>query len=233
MRADSLSSIISNYGVLQELWDECVELVKDSETIARINGVASQMRTFRLLFGVKLGELILRHTDNLSRTLQPKSLSASEGQEIAQLTVKTLESLRNDETFNLFWKQVEMHGATFDVDNPVLPRKRKCPRRFDDGTAVGEHPASPKVFFRQQYFEALDLIISCLKSRFEQPGYNVYKNLQELLLKAINRQNFEPELQYVSQFYGDDIKEANLRCQLQTFALDYLKTPPNQLFLTS
>ena len=39
--------------MLQELWDECVELVKDSETIARINGVTSQMRTFSFLFGVK------------------------------------------------------------------------------------------------------------------------------------------------------------------------------------
>ena len=27
VRADSLASIISNYTVLQELWDECVELV--------------------------------------------------------------------------------------------------------------------------------------------------------------------------------------------------------------
>ena len=70
VRADSLASILSNYTVLQELWDECVEIVKDSETIARINGVASQMRTFRFLYGVELGEMILRHTDNLSKTLQ-------------------------------------------------------------------------------------------------------------------------------------------------------------------
>ena len=139
--------------MLQELWDECVELVKDSETIARIHGVVSQMRIFSFLFGVKLGELILRYTDNLSKTLQHKSLSASGGQEITQLTVKTLEKLRNDEIFNLFWEQVEMHRATFDVDDPILPRKRKCPQRFDDGTAVGEHPTSPKVFFRQQHLK--------------------------------------------------------------------------------
>ena len=29
--------------MLQELWDESVDVVRDSETIARINGVASQM----------------------------------------------------------------------------------------------------------------------------------------------------------------------------------------------
>ena len=84
-------------------------LTCDSETAERINGVAFQMRTFSFLFGVKQGELILRHTDNLGKTLQ-HSVSASGGQEIAQLTIKTLEKLRNDETFNLFWERVEMQS---------------------------------------------------------------------------------------------------------------------------
>lgn len=97
VRADSLAGILSN--VLQELWDECLEVVKDSETIARINGVASQMNTFRFLFGVELWEMILRHTDNLSKTLQHKDFSASEGQKIARLTIQTLETLRNEDSF--------------------------------------------------------------------------------------------------------------------------------------
>ena len=75
IRADSLASILSNYAVLQELWDESVDFVRDSETIARINGVASQMSKFSFLFGVVLGEMILRYTDNLSKTLQHKDFS--------------------------------------------------------------------------------------------------------------------------------------------------------------
>ena len=33
----------------------------------------------------------------------------------------------------------------------------------------------------------------------------------------------------MSQFYGDDVNKSNLKCQLQTFALDYPQknTPPN------
>ena len=64
VRADSLASILSNYTVLQELWEKSVEIIKDSETIARINGAASQMSTFKFLFDVELGEIILRNTDN-------------------------------------------------------------------------------------------------------------------------------------------------------------------------
>lgn len=209
---------------MQELWEKCVEIVKDSETIAQINGVASQMSTFTFLFGVELGETILRNTDNLSKTLQHRVFSASEGQEVAQMIVKTLEPVRNEESFNLFWEKVEVHRAAFEVDEPILPRKRKFPQRFADGTAVGDHPATPNILFRQHYFEALDLIINCIKSRFEQPGYNTYKNLQELLFQAIKGHDFEPELQYISRFY-----KANLKCQLQTFALDYpiKNTQPN------
>ena len=56
VRVDSLASILSNYTALQKLWEKSVEIVKDSETIARINGVASQISTFTFLFGVELGE---------------------------------------------------------------------------------------------------------------------------------------------------------------------------------
>ena len=48
------------------------------------------MTTFDLLFGLQLSIKILKITDNfLSRTLQKQSMSAAEGQSVAELTVKT------------------------------------------------------------------------------------------------------------------------------------------------
>ena len=81
VRANSLASIVSNYSALQSTWEEAVDLVRDSETKARINGVSAQMRKFDFLFGTLLGEMLLQHTDNLSRTLQ-KTMSAAEGQQV-------------------------------------------------------------------------------------------------------------------------------------------------------
>ena len=80
VRADSLKSVLDNYVVLQELWEESERTTKDSDIIARVIGVASQMRKFEFYFGIYLGEMILRHSDNLSKTLQKKDLSAAEGQ---------------------------------------------------------------------------------------------------------------------------------------------------------
>ena len=70
MRAESLSSIINNFKVLQATWEEAIGVVQDCETKARIHGVAIQMKTFDYFFGNLLGQLILKHADNLSITLQ-------------------------------------------------------------------------------------------------------------------------------------------------------------------
>ncbi len=59
---------------------------------ARIQGVSSQMNTFNFLFGTYLGELVLRHTDNLSKTLQHQSLLAAEGKIVADMVIQTIKN---------------------------------------------------------------------------------------------------------------------------------------------
>ncbi len=67
VRASSLSSVISNYQVIQAVWEEALDIAKDSETRARLTGVQHCMSTFDYLFGIMLGELMLKHTDNLRK----------------------------------------------------------------------------------------------------------------------------------------------------------------------
>ena len=107
--ADSLCSIniIDNYETLQDTWEEAADIVHDTETKARIRGVSSQMKTFNFLFGTVLCEMLLRHTDNLSKALQKKTISAAEGQGVAKMVIATLCTLRTEESFSLFWKKVE------------------------------------------------------------------------------------------------------------------------------
>ena len=52
------------------------------------------MNTFNFLFGTFLAELVLRHTDNLSKSLQDKTRFAAEGQTIADMVVRTILTLR-------------------------------------------------------------------------------------------------------------------------------------------
>ena len=99
VRTQSLPSIMANYKELMLLWEEAVQATTDTEIKARIRGISSQMENFKFFFGLFLSEMVLRHTDMLSKTLQNPELSSVEGHEIAMLTVKTLQSLRSESNF--------------------------------------------------------------------------------------------------------------------------------------
>ena len=111
--------------MLQSTWEEELEICKHSETKVHIQGVSSQIQKFKFLFGNMLAEMVLRHTDNLHRAWQHQTMSAGAGQEIDQMTVKTLQSLWNDECFGLFWTKVTLAADHMEVDEPQLPRQHK------------------------------------------------------------------------------------------------------------
>jgi len=77
--------------------------------------------------------------------------------------------------------------VTLRLRNQVLPRGRKCPRRYEDGASEGEFPKSVEDLYRCMYFEVLDLVVCGIKGRFDQPGYKVYSNLEEVLVKQSER----------------------------------------------
>ena len=172
------------------------------------------MSTFDFFFGLTFGEILLRHTDNLSKALQ-KPCSASEGQIVADMTKRTLQGMRTDENFVLFWQKVNQMASTLEVCDPILPRKRKVPKRLEIGSAPPEYCSEPKDLYRRIYFEGLDLLVQAIGDRFDQPGYRTYLCLQELMLKAVKKEEFSNELTTVCHLYGSDLHAANLKMQLE------------------
>ena len=74
-----------------ELWEWFrLDSWKDTEMKARIRGVQGMMTTFPFYFGCTLGAFILKHTDNLSHALQGSSMSAGQGQQVAEEVCNTL-----------------------------------------------------------------------------------------------------------------------------------------------
>ena len=95
---------MENYVNLWEVVDDC----RDSDIKARTLGVQTQMKKFDFFFGLSIGVLVLSHTDSLSEAIQKKTLTASEAQGTAAMTVKTLSLLRNEEMWTMFWKKLEL-----------------------------------------------------------------------------------------------------------------------------
>ena len=89
-----------------------------------------------------LGERVLRLADKLSYTLQQKSLSAAESNKAAMLTCDILVILRIDNKFDKFWDSVNQKAQEVGINEPVLPRKRWTPVRFEDGHGDPHYPLS-------------------------------------------------------------------------------------------
>lgn len=170
--------MIDNYLVFQALLEEVKDTVTDSEIQACVIGIEATMNRFDYLFGLVLGERLPQHTDNLSKTLQALSLTASEGQQVADLTHQTLCRIRTTEAFDLFWEKVQQLQREYSVDEPRLPRKRKAPRHLEVGSF---HPSTAKELYSQQYFQCLDFVTSAIQDRFDQPGYKTLIQLENLL----------------------------------------------------
>ena len=222
VKAEALKSIVDNFEVLQHLWEESLEYVKESEMRARILGASDRMMKFDFFFGAILGETVLSHSDNLSRTLQKGDISASEGQGVAEMTVTCLKTLRTDDNFALFWSKVTKKATQLNIDEPALPRKRKRTVRYESGNAAPEFHTSIEGYYRQAYFEVLDVICSTIEDRFRQPGYQLYSNLEQLLLKAVCKENYSSEFDFVTKFYGPDLNVHALEMQLQIFATNFI-----------
>ena len=111
VRANSLLSVMDNYTALQHTWDESLDSRLDREVKSRVIGVKAQTETFNFFLGVCLGECILRHADNLSKTLQTSVIPAAGGQKVAVLTLKDLKVSELLSNFICFvnWYYIEIN----------------------------------------------------------------------------------------------------------------------------
>ena len=206
----------------QELWETILDQNLNPEVRARVNGVKSQMQSFDYYFGICIGELILKHADNLSKTLQSSTISAAEGQQVAGSSVATLAKLRSDEQFSLFWESIKIKALNLEISEPCLVRMRKGLKRFETGFGEPYYPPIVEEYYRRHYFEIIDLAISSIKSRFDQPGYAIYRTMESLVLKSILGESSTEELEAVTSFFGkEEISASTLELQLQTLATQF------------
>ena len=213
--------MIDNWIPLQELWDESLETNLESEVKSRVIGVKHQRGTCDYYFGVSLDAQILRTGDNLSKTLQDGHISASEGQAVSSLTVKTLEKMRSNDHFNLLWETVTHKANALEVSEPSLPRRRQRPSRCESGSATPEFVDNAQDYFHQIYFNAIDTVTACMKRRFDQPGHKIYDQVEQILVNAANGKLFEKNLDDVVDFYKDDLDKFQLETQLSLLLVQF------------
>ena len=143
VRGETLESVLQNHAELLEPWEWSFTNITVTKMKGRIIRVNFIMKKFDFYFGCCLGKNVLKQTDILFKSLQSSSLSAAEGQDLATIVIKTLEEDRKNEQFAMFWEDIIKKKEHLDVGGPILPRRRKLPKTFDE-TDTYHFPSTPK-----------------------------------------------------------------------------------------
>lgn len=152
-------------------------------------------------------------------------MSALEGQRLANLTIDTLKGMRTREAFDLFFKLTKKKAAKLDVEEPMLPRKRRRPKysilQYVQGheetarNTEAYHPESAADHYRIIYFDAIDTVVMAIKDRFEQPSYQFFSSIEQFLLTSINLGDpYESEKDALKK-YSDDLDISALPAEIQ------------------
>lgn len=224
VRAKALQSVTNNYKAILEMlaWCDDSRNTSDSEIRARAGGLEKKMNSFNFMYGLQLSLLVLNHSDNLSATLQRPNICAADAQRTAKLVIETLRRIRSEEHAQSFFERVKTEAFRLGIDEPepCLPRRKKTPRRFDEGASPHYHETAAS-HYRAQYYAAIDTVVSTIEDRFDQPDYQIYVNLGQTLLNGATGRDFEENFAKLQNMYGDDFDFLQLKVQLESLACSF------------
>ena len=190
-----MDAVLKQCKVIIETMEEVHSTTHDEYGL-KAGGIVTALEKCDTLFGLQLGHLLFGCAENTSKVLQAKDLLIQEAMSAVNVTRAFYQRQRQDDAFNVFYDSVLKGAKELEIGEPVLPRYRKAPQRYDDGAPHVQF-SDPRSFYRQKYmyFEACDLLIQELHDRFGQR--EVMKpivTLESLLLKSANGEECIQEL---------------------------------------
>ena len=216
VRAESLRSIISNFSVIHSILEEITEEYRgNSEVTSTARGIIATMEKFCFVFALVVGEKVFSLTDILSKAMQRKTMSAVEDKRLAAVTLSSLKDQRCDSCFSSMWKELLEKVTEFDCEEPVLPRKRRAPRRLDEAT-TSHFDLTPEGMYCRLYFEVLDMITGEIQRRFESPSFTFYAKVESVLESAVTGLDISTEgVKEIVHHFKDDLIEPDLLTELK------------------
>ena len=139
--------------------------------------------------------------EQLATTLQSKNITAELCCQAGQAAICFLERQRSVDSFESFIDGVIADSKDL-TSEPKLPRKKRIPQCIDGGSD-SFHPQSPKEYFRQQYFEALDILINELQRRFKQESLSVLHEIEDIITSSCNGVLTKPSDRLIEKYKSD------------------------------
>ena len=86
-----------------------------------------------------------------------------------------------------------------------------------ESRSEAHQPTTPHDHYRKQFYQAIDVLISSVRDRFNQPSFLVFENLESLLIKTFKGEETLAEMKIAREKYATDINMSDLNVELTTF----------------
>ena len=185
VRCQAVARFLQEYdGIIMTLEDIDAKDSASPDVRHKVRGYLRHLRQYETVFALMMCERLFRPCELLAKTLQRPGLNCGDACRGAQMLLRTLQTVR-EEGFGDLWTDCQKKIQTLKtgIDAPREPRPSRPPRRLEQC----EKPAPPAVLtveesFRRAFFEAVDLVSGEVRRRFQQPGLERLKKMEDLLL---------------------------------------------------
>ena len=179
-------------------------------------GVLSSLEKFHVFFGLKLARILFASAEESSKVLQAKDLLIQDATSAVSVTENFLRRHRKDSEFEMFYSNAVDEASSLQIGEPVLPRYRKKPARFEDGTPSPPVFDSPKTYYCSLYKEAYDLLAKEIEDRFLQKVVmKLIVAMETVIMKAANGKDVRGDFEILySSMYKNDVNLEKLERQL-------------------
>ena len=114
------------------------------------------------------------------------------------------------------WEELLAKADEFDCDEPVLPRRRRAPKRMDEANTTTHFDTTPEDMYHRYCFEVLDVLIGEIERRFESSSFTFYAKVESVLENAALGKDISTEVvKEIVQHFKEDLVESDLSTELK------------------
>lgn len=185
LRVNSLISIRNNYKTLLEFCDNVG--LENSDSGVKARGFSKCLQRFETLMLLEISIETLQKVEALNETLQATSINFTSVIRRVGVLKTSLNEQRSDVKFHEIYNKTLDAARRYDLDEPVLPRQRRAPKRLHDSNTHYFH-RTPEDRYRAVYFKVIDQVLMSIDTRFDQETYHKLGKFEEF---ALNKNNIE------------------------------------------
>ena len=186
----------------------------ETDTATRANGLLDRFQKGKVFLGLKMAVKPVAILEQLNSALQAKSANVSGMLEAVKTSSTHISAQRTNEAFHQLFCAAEEKCEEYQLDPLEVPRLRVPSRRYT-GEAAAYRPDSTEEYYRKQYFEFIDVIVTGLSDRYDpdKSGLAQYLKLEAMLTSG----KVDEEL--VSKY--PELDSLTLPIQLEMFKQTY------------